>query len=389
MTNSLLKPCFAVPALLFLLLACQAALSDTPIGATFEPGERIAGLKATSSAKTYEGDALQEYSPADARILQEYLVNRVLTRDYEPLRVAVFETQSPASAFGLYSYYSISAGRKDSPEEIGQSATTVAEGLVFWQGNAVVRISSTSGNPLRVAGRELAFSRALAGRIPPSAAKQPALLANLPSQFQTVGSVKYVIGPEALSQSLPNARDLFLFFGDAEAAVADYEQQGSPAPIRLALIEYHTPQFATDAMVHLNEAVAGLPQQQQDQLLIKRQGNYIIAAANVVDHDRAQMLVDSIEYPYTVKWLRNPLWPTNDPFRVQKAAAMLVSTFGLLGLILLTVIVGGTIFGTSVFLRRRKQGRQAFSDAGGMLRLDLDPFESVILGLPPKRTGED
>jgi hypothetical protein len=73
---------------------------------------------------------------------------------------------------------------------------------------------------------------------------------------------------------------------------------------------------------------------------------------------------------------------------VEKAAQMLISTFGLLGLILLTVAVGGAAFGTTIFLKRRKQQRQSFSDAGGMLRLDLDPFDSVILGLPPKRTED-
>jgi hypothetical protein len=99
-------------------------------------------------------------------------------------------------------------------------------------------------------------------------------------------------------------------------------------------------------------------------------------------------LISSIKYPYTVKWLRNPLWPTNDPFRMEKTAQMLLSTFGLLGLILLTVLTIGSAFGATIFLKRRKRQQEIFSDAGGMLRLDIDPFESALLGLPPKRSEE-
>src|SRR6185369_13295136 len=115
----------------------------------------------------------------------------------------------------------------------------------------------------------------------------------------------------------------------------------------------------------------------------KRAGNYVVAATGVTDREFAEGLISSIQYPYTVKWLRNPLWPTNDPFRTQKTAEMLLSTFGLLGLILLTVLIGGTVFGATVFLKRRKQQKEVFSDAGGMLRLDIDPF---VLALPPKRS---
>jgi hypothetical protein len=45
--------------------------------------------------------------------------------------------------------------------------------------------------------------------------------------------------------------------------------------------------------------------------------------------------------------------------------------------------------GTLIFLKRRKRQLEVFSDAGGMLRLELDPFEKAILGLPSGRGSEE
>jgi hypothetical protein len=182
--------------------------------------------------------------------------------------------------------------------------------------------------------------------------------------------------------------------GVSQAQASDQTKGGSnvraatvPAglPMKLVIVECHTPEFATDELARVTSYISSLPEIEQQHIVFKRTGNYIVAAMNVGDREFAEGLVNSVQYPYTVKWLRNPLWPTNDPFRMQKTADMLLSTFGLLGLIMLTVLVGGTIFGTSIFLKRRKQQREVFSDAGGMLRLDIEPF---VLALPPKRSEE-
>ena len=155
--------------------------------------------------------------------------------------------------------------------------------------------------------------------------------------------------------------------------------------MRLVIIEYHTPQFAYDAIRRADEFVNSLPEAEQQRIIIKREGNYIVEAVNFDDRNAAQAIVDAVEYPYGVQWLHHPSIPSPDPFRAQKAAQMLLSTFSLLGLLLGSVLVCGIIFGTTMFLKRRKRMQAAFSDAGQMLRLNLSPFEGTILGLPPKR----
>jgi len=232
---------------------------------------------------------------------------------------------------------------------------------------------------------------------------RPLLLDSLPARSQVTGSQRYFLGPESMNAFVAHSREMFDFAGDADSVVADYvqavdqqpsvDQKGNAAEktssnLRFVIVEYHTPQLATDAMTRASGFLSSLPDGEQQQIILKRTGNYIVEATAVHDRELAESLVNSVEYPYTVKWLRNPLWPTNDPFRARKAAEMLVSTFGLLGLILLTVLGVGTVFGATIFLKRRKRQQEVFSDAGGMLRLDIDQIESAMLGLPPQGSEE-
>jgi hypothetical protein len=236
--------------------------------------------------------------------------------------------------------------------------------------------------------------------------ERPVILHSLPEASLVANSAHYYLGPESLNTAVPGTRDLYAFNGDAEAVVAEYninkpaanankpapkqaakQQAAAPPaePMKLIIVEYHTPQFAYDAIARANDYVNSLPEAEQQRVIIKREGNYIVQAVNFDNRDAAQAIVDAVQYPYGVQWLHHPSIPSPDPFRGQKAAQMLLSTFGLLGLLIGSVILGGSIFGTTMFLKRRKRMQEVFSDAGDMLRLDIDPFEDVLLGLPPKR----
>lgn len=383
------------------------------------PGS-LARLKASSDIKQLAGDNLVELVAGKASIYREYRVTSAASREYAGVRVDVFETQNQFAALGLFMFNCGASKNKPIDEDIGSGGARLEGELVFWKGNIFVRIGDPSQKPSGVSStvRE-ALARAVADAIVPTSAAvtRPPLLDSLPAASLVPKSQRYFLGPESLGAFVENGRAMFEFDGDTEAVMAQYAQGEAPnggAPqvqatgqtqakadivarsasgesdssLKLLIVEFHTPQFATDAMERVTNYVSSLPETDQQHIVFKRTGNYVVEAVNVRDRDFAESLINSVQYPYTVKWLRNPLWPVNDPFRMEKTADMLLSTFGLLGLILATVLTVGSVFGTTIFLKRRKQQREVFSDAGGMLRLDIEPFESVILGLPPKRTEE-
>ena len=356
--------------------------------------DKLAGVKATSDIKQYSGDDIAQLIADKAAIYQEYTVERAASRQYGSTRVDVFETQTPLAAFGLLTYTTGASGSKPTAEAIGSGGARVDGSLVFWKDNYFVRLTQPGAGLARAVAETI---------IPVDPPTRPRLLDDLPQQAIIAGSQRYFLGPESLNAYVERSRDMFGFEGAAEAVMAEYHtgtrehkdaakspnnlsaHSPQPAPMKLVIIEYKTPQFAFDAIERATNYVNSLSETEQSRIIVKREGNFVVEAMSFQDRDATQALVDSIKYPYSVKWLHDPRRPPRDPFRMQKAAQMLVSTFGLLGLLLLVVFVGGAIFGTTIFLKRRKRQQEVFSDAGGMLRLELDPFEATLLGLPPKR----
>jgi hypothetical protein len=379
--------------------------------------DTLAGQRATSDIRQTAN--VSEFVGDNATVYHEYLVTSAASREYGGTRIDVFQTQNQLAAFGLLTFNSGAGKSNPLEDELVSSGARSDNELVFSRSNFFVRVADANSRGARTSfAVHQSLARAVAAAIVPvnPEVTQPSLLDSLPAASLVPGSRRYILGPQSLNVWIEHAREMFDFAGDTEAVVAEYTQAarsdsaeapqlgadqakaatpGNPsgaAPsdsLKLVIVEYHTPQFATDAMARASGFVSSLTEAEQQQIILKRTGNYIVEAVSVRDREFAGNLVNSVQYPYTVKWLRNPLWPTNDPFRAQKAAEMLLSTFGLLGLILLVVLGAGTVFGTTVFLKRRKRQQEVFSDAGGMLRLDIDQLESAMLGLPPHRSNED
>ncbi len=348
--------------------------------------EKLAKMAATTAITDYKAENLSGLTGDKTVAFQEYKVKLAASRTYGATRVDLFQTESRFAAYGLFAYLTAQANVRPAVKSIGDGSATVDGGIIFWKSEYFVRVT---GSP--------ALATAVAGKLPTTEnTAPPRLFDSLPVEAKIAYSERYFRGAQTLASYIPHASELFVFEGDAEAVFAEYHKSATAndaakpnavppltAPLKLAIVEYHTPQYATAAMTRAEEVFNGLPPEAQRRLLIKRVGNFIVEAANIEDRDFAEKLVNSIEYPYVVQMLKDKRLPYTDPLHMQKAAQMLISSFGIIGVTGIIVLICGSLLGTAIFLKRRKYQQQVFSDAGGMLRLQLDPMEDAILRLPP------
>jgi hypothetical protein len=170
------------------------------------------------------------------------------------------------------------------------------------------------------------------------------------------------------------------FGGGTEAVAADYGAAG-----RLVIVEFSTPQFAADADTRINARIKELRAAQQSAPTVyQRKGNYSVFVFGAGDEAAARQLVDRVHYEKDVRWLgRDP--HANERYNrywISMSAGVLVNTVKAAGLAIVACLcVGGTL-GMLVFRKRRAQAALAarYSDAGGMMRLNLDDHTRTLLG---------
>jgi len=162
--------------------------------------------------------------------------------------------------------------------------------------------------------------------------------------------------------------DLINFAGGTEAVTVNYPQG------KLLLIEYSTPQFSVDMDAKTVQRLAEIGQNQK--IYYRRIGNYNAFVFDSPDEASAAFLLDQIVYDKEIQWLGE------NPFMLRKAERIFIestsdlffSTLFIIILGLVVGIVGGIVAGFLFFYVRdhRRATMEAFSDAGGMIRLNID-----------------
>jgi hypothetical protein len=201
----------------------------------------------------------------------------------------------------------------------------------------------------------------------------PVLLKNLPEWESVRDQAVLIKNQNELKNALGERPvfDLIDFAGGTEAATAPYEAG------RLLIVEYNTPQFSIDADNKIKERLAQIGQ--NPPIYYRRIGNYNVFVFDAADEAAADELLGQVKYGKIVQWLGE------DPFLYERAerhyartlselfistVLWIVSGFGIS--VLLGVGVGAVFF---YFRKRQRETWNRFSDAGGMLRLNLDDLQ--------------
>ena len=221
------------------------------------------------------------------------------------------------------------------------------------------------------------FSQTLAGTLEPGEGDIPVLIKHLPDWQNVQHRVQYVVTQVALKDAFRNQLvfDVVSLDGGSEAVIADYNGP------QLVVIEFNTPQLATENDSRITARIRQLRNQGQPApTAYRRVGNYSVLVFDAPSEQAANQLIDQVKYQQVVQWLgRNPnLYAAAVREFADTALGVFVNVVKGSGVALVSCLALGGLLGGLLFIRRRAQQRtvEAFSDAGGMLRLNLDEMTS-------------
>jgi hypothetical protein len=302
-------------------------------------------------------------------------------KDGEELSILIFNCRSESSAYAfLTNYWRLgNQYREVKPEtryrDIGTASRSATDVLVFVKGSSLVQIAPTG---MAIYARNTTkLGRAVAELIDKGSGDIPVLAKHLPEWETVKQHLLYVVSSKTLNEVVPNqpVLDALSFEGGAEAVVANY------GPSQLVIIEFNTPQLAGDNDGRITAKIQELRKQGQSvPTAYRRVGNYSVFVFNAPDERTANQLIDQVKYQQVVQWLGNP--PDNLAERrrefIYTTLGVFVSVVKASGIAIVLCVAVGGLLGALLFSRRRARqaSAQAYSDAGGMLRLNIDELSA-------------
>jgi hypothetical protein len=312
--------------------------------------------------------------------------------------VGLTQTKSTSAAYSLLRYFG--GEGKPVPYSFGVNGDFGVYGLAgprvkFIKGTTVVSVTgmSTQTDDQQAT---LSFAKEVAAAIQGMPGSVPPLVLHLPDwekKHPSLGAsgVGYAVSLPVLrslvGDSGQKAFDALPFDEGVEAATASYDGA------RLVVVEFPTPQHAFDADAAVNQRIAQLRAEGRPvPSSYKRVGNYSVFVFDAPDAASAEKLVSGVKYEKDVRWLgRNP-HENENAIRsyTNTMGGVIMTTLITTGLAILGCLTVGGVIGGAIFLSRRARhaAQEIYSDAGGMLRLNIEdvntPQTTKMLG-----RGED
>lgn len=310
-----------------------------------------------SQESSYEGEYIGNYS----RITVEHVNFKQDSQAYELLTLvfAAAKTKEPSLEIR---------------REYGTAGFATSDQIAFVKGTRFGRIRDLKGvNP---ASLNMLIEQ-LTSSVDKGEGDIPVLIKHLPDPEEAQKNAVYLNSFSDLRR-LPFQHavlDAVQSGGNADAALATY------GPGKVLIVEFNTPQLAAENDRRIVARIQELWKLGQPApTAYRRVGNYSVFVFNAPDEQTAKQLIDQVKYEQVVQWLgENPnILKEAEKHYVNTTLGVLVAVVKASGYALILCLGMGALIGGLLFSYRRSQQKdvRAFSDAGGMLRLNLDELSA-------------
>ena len=319
------------------------------------------------------------FLPPDAALKEEDGFEGELEND-DGSRVTIEQVnfQQDGKAYELLSLVFAAARAKEPALEIqpgyGTAGFATSDQIAFFKGPHFVRIR----NFRRVnAGVLQTFVRETSASLDKGEGDIPVLIKHLPSPENAQKNAVYLNSFSDLKR-LPFQHPVFDAVqsgGNADAVLAMYDSG------KVLILEFNTPQLATENDQRIIARIQELWKLGQPApTAYRRVGNYSVLVFDAPDEQTAKQLIDQVKYEQVVQWLgENPnILREAEKRYVNTTLGVLVTVVKASGYAAALCLGVGGLIGGLLFSYRRSQQKAAtaYSDAGGMLRLNLDELSA-------------
>jgi hypothetical protein len=293
-------------------------------------------------------------------------------------RIAIFRFRQDPEAYEALSVVAAAIRRNQPGLEISNSIGTAGfagnDIVAFFKGTSFVRIVALKGS---TPGGLRDLAQAVSDTLDKGENDIPALIKHLPNPEEAQKNAVFLNSFENLN-SLGFQQPVFSAIesgGNADAVSASY------GPSKLLIIEFNTPQLAGDNDRRVIARIQELWKLGQPApAAYRRVGNYSVFVFDTPDEQTARQLIDQVKYEQVVQWLgENPNILREAQKRyVNTTLGVLIAVLKASGYAAVACLGLGGLIGGLLFTYRRSQQKDetAFSDAGGMLRLNLDELST-------------